>query len=370
MPITSTRERETLRHREHRTLCSSSQQRLVYTIVMLRFCPLSLKIMEKVVEIRESEKEDCPQIRALIQELADFEEMKDGPKIDYQVIEKDGFDSENPLYNCHVAVCNGKIVGYALYFYIFSTLEQKAIHLEDLYVTPDYRNKKIGSRLFDSVAKRTFDEKCQYLDFSVLSWNPAQNFYKAKGAVDLTEVEGWHMYRLNQESLQNLASKHANDLYEVRDARIEDFNSIKRMAQEGTTQKNKNEQNHDEICISIEENKDFDKPNPYSGYLVALLNDKIVGYALYCYSYSTWEGKSMYLQEFYVSENEHTANMRNDLFRAVAKKAIEEKCSRIDFWMLDPKNAGKFYSCNGAVDLTESEEWHLYRLFEHTKKPL
>ena len=52
-----------------------------------------------------------------------------------------------------MAVCDGKVVGYALYFYIFSTLDQKAIHLEDLYVTPDFRQKYVGSRLFDSVAK-------------------------------------------------------------------------------------------------------------------------------------------------------------------------------------------------------------------------
>ena len=69
----------------------------------------------------------------------------------------------------------------------------------------------------------------------------------------------------------------------------------------------------------ISENNEFDKKSSYFGYLVITLNDKVVGYALYCYAYSTWEGKSMYLLEFYVSPNEHKANIRSDLFSAVAK---------------------------------------------------
>jgi GNAT superfamily N-acetyltransferase len=68
-------------------------------------------------------------------------------------LEKDGFDSENPLFKCHVAVCDNKIIGYALYFYIYSTLNKKIMHLEDLYVTPEYRQKYVGSRLFDAIAK-------------------------------------------------------------------------------------------------------------------------------------------------------------------------------------------------------------------------
>jgi len=43
------------------------------------------------------------------------------------------------------------------------------------------------------------------LDFAVLNWNPAQGFYKAKGAVNITEQEGWHHYRLDREALAKLA---------------------------------------------------------------------------------------------------------------------------------------------------------------------
>lgn len=45
---------------------------------------------------------------------------------------------------------------------------------------------------------------CPRLDFSVLNWNPAQEFYKRKGAQDLTAAEGWHRFRMNKESIAAL----------------------------------------------------------------------------------------------------------------------------------------------------------------------
>ena len=32
--------------------------------------------------------------------------------------------------------------------------------------------------------------------------SPAGSFYKSKGAVDITEKEGWHHYRLNEEEMK------------------------------------------------------------------------------------------------------------------------------------------------------------------------
>lgn len=46
-----------------------------------------------------------------------------------------------------------QLIGYAIYFYSYSTWEGKSIYLEDLYVTPEYRAKGVGSALFNKVAK-------------------------------------------------------------------------------------------------------------------------------------------------------------------------------------------------------------------------
>jgi hypothetical protein len=58
---------------------------------------------------------------------------------------------------------------------------------------------------FSCSFQRAFESHCCRLDFAVLSWNPAQDFYKAKGAINITEEEGWHHYRLDREALAKLS---------------------------------------------------------------------------------------------------------------------------------------------------------------------
>lgn len=77
--------------------------------------------------------------------------------------------------------------------------------LEDLYVKPEYRNHQVGSKLFDAVVKTAHDEDCRRMDFEVLDWNPARRFYHRKGAVDVSESEGWHMYRVTKERMREIA---------------------------------------------------------------------------------------------------------------------------------------------------------------------
>lgn len=49
------------------------------------------------------------------------------------------------------------------------------------------------------------ENKCYQLDFIVLNWNPAQEFYKKRGACDLTVEEKWHRYRFSNDDLKKLA---------------------------------------------------------------------------------------------------------------------------------------------------------------------
>lgn len=100
------------------------------------------------------------------------------------------------------------------------------MYLEDIYVTPDFRGQDVGSQLLKAVAKvfglinnhirnvrlitkylqEAVENDCHKLDFVVLNWNPAQEFYKKYGANDLTSKEQWHYYRFSEEELKKLAS--------------------------------------------------------------------------------------------------------------------------------------------------------------------
>jgi len=52
-----------------------------------------------------------------------------------------------------------EVIGYALYFHKYSTWEGKGIHLEDFYVTPNYRHKGIGTKLLRRLAKVCLKKK-------------------------------------------------------------------------------------------------------------------------------------------------------------------------------------------------------------------
>ena len=102
--------------------------------------------------IRNSEKNDMPQVLGLINELAVFEKEEDAVEVTVEQLEKDGF-GENPLFHCFVAESDSKIVGMALVYSRYSTWKGPVIHLEDLIVTEEYRGTGLGSSLLTSVVK-------------------------------------------------------------------------------------------------------------------------------------------------------------------------------------------------------------------------
>uniref|UniRef100_T1H518 GNAT family N-acetyltransferase n=1 Tax=Megaselia scalaris TaxID=36166 RepID=T1H518_MEGSC len=54
--------------------------------------------------VRRGQKEDCVTVRAMIQELADFEKMPDGPEISADDIARDaGYTGEHPLIHLYIA---------------------------------------------------------------------------------------------------------------------------------------------------------------------------------------------------------------------------------------------------------------------------
>ncbi|XP_045503533.1 thialysine N-epsilon-acetyltransferase [Colias croceus] len=168
------------------------------------------KYKDSDITIREAKHEDMEAVAEMIQELADFEKMPDGPKLSVKDLQRDGFESNPPVFRCLVAeVANNQkpVVGYALYFPTYSTWQGRAMMLEDLYVRPSERKRGVGKKLFNAVAKQASSSGCSRLEFHVLEWNDARSFYERKGAVNLTNTEQWCYYRLTGDALQQAASE-------------------------------------------------------------------------------------------------------------------------------------------------------------------
>ena len=135
------------------------------------------------LEIRKATENDLPEVKALIQELADFEKEPDAVTITLDQLKEDGFGS-NPVYWILVAEMGGQIIGMSFYYIRYSTWKGKCLHLEDLVVKNDYRRMGVGKLLFDATIDKAKEMNAVLMTWQVLDWNEsAINFYKKYNTV-------------------------------------------------------------------------------------------------------------------------------------------------------------------------------------------
>lgn len=97
-------------------------------------------------------------------------------------------------------------------------------------------------------------------------------------------------------------------------------------------------------------------------FFVAEDQEKIVGLALYFYSYSTWKGKCLYLEDLIVTESYRGQGLGRRLLDAVVMKAQAENAKRVVWQVLDWNTPTiDFYKSLGAELLPE---WITCRLTE------
>ena len=152
--------------------------------------------------IRPATPEDVPEILAMIAELADYERAPHEATATAAQLRSALFSSTPAVY-AHVAVDGGDVVGFALWFLNFSTWRGvHGIYLEDLYVRPGARGGGFGKALLAELARICEERGYARLDWWVLHWNPAREFYDAIGAEPMSD---WLPYRLTGEPLYALA---------------------------------------------------------------------------------------------------------------------------------------------------------------------
>ena len=148
-------------------------------------------------------KEDTDVILDFIQKLAKYEKLADEVFATETKLKETLF-SDTPLAHVIFAELNGKKAGFALYFFKYSTfLAQPTLHLEDLFVLPEFRGKSIGKGLILYLSKLALEQNCGRMEWDVLDWNkPAIEFYDSLGAKPLKD---WFTYRLSKEAMSKLS---------------------------------------------------------------------------------------------------------------------------------------------------------------------
>jgi len=156
------------------------------------------------IVIRNAVIDDCTLIKSFIQQLADYEKLSDQVVASVSDLEKTLFGDKH-YAEVVIAELNQKAVGFALFFHNYSTFIGKpGIYLEDLFVIPEARGRKVGKFLLIHLAQIAVQRDCARFEWSVLDWNqPAIDFYRSIGAVGM---EQWTVQRLDGELLSKLAA--------------------------------------------------------------------------------------------------------------------------------------------------------------------
>jgi GNAT superfamily N-acetyltransferase len=154
-------------------------------------------------EIRSASEGDVPVILSLIRELAEYERAPDAV-VATEAALRDVLFGPKRSADVLLALESGEAVGFAVYFYNFSTwLGRPGLYLEDLFVRPAVRGKGFGRALLERLAQIAKERGCGRMEWAVLDWNdPAIQFYRKLGAEPMNE---WTVFRLTQEGIAKLA---------------------------------------------------------------------------------------------------------------------------------------------------------------------
>jgi len=151
-----------------------------------------------MINIRVAQQQDMKAVLGLITELAIYEKEPEAVIVTEQDLITHGFSEDR--FDCFVAEHEEQgVIGMALYYPRYSTWKGPTLHLEDLYVKPEFREHGVGKQLFDAVVKVAAEQNVGRMEWTVLEWNePALNFYKK---YDASLDPEWHLGTLTRAQL-------------------------------------------------------------------------------------------------------------------------------------------------------------------------
>jgi len=141
--------------------------------------------------VRRATSADTEAILQLVDALADYESLTRPTAEAKKRLAAD----MGKRFDAWIAQVDGKSAGYAFVFETYSSfLALPTLYLEDLFVLPEYRSRKVGLALFTEMLEEAKRRGCGRMEWTVLDWNElAINFYKRAGA---EHMKAWHHYRI------------------------------------------------------------------------------------------------------------------------------------------------------------------------------
>ena len=155
------------------------------------------------IEIRSATANDAGILLDLIRELAVYEKQPVSVvRASEEDLRRDGFGPER-RFESRLAFIDGRPAGFTLFFPDYSTWEGRpGLFLEDIFVAEWARRRGIGRALMADLAAIALGRGWRRINFRVLTWNPAREFYHSLG---FAHIDEWLPYRIEGAGLRRLA---------------------------------------------------------------------------------------------------------------------------------------------------------------------
>ena len=156
------------------------------------------------IDIRRATARDAAVILKLVDDLAKYERLTP-PDAAAQARLICDMSGEHPLFEVYLAEYRGEPAGYAIALESYSSfLALPTLYVEDLFVMPEHRGKKIGYAIFTELAKEALRRGCGRMEWTALDWNIlATDFYKRLGGRHVEDLQFFRMLRPEIERLAN-----------------------------------------------------------------------------------------------------------------------------------------------------------------------
>jgi len=160
------------------------------------------------ITMRFATIDDVGVLLQLIRGLAVYEKAPDAVVATEEDLRQHGFGPKRHFESL-LAFLDGEPAGFALFHPRFSTwLGRPGVYLEDIFVTEAARGRGVGRRLMARLAAIAVERGWERIDFQVLDWNPAREFYRRLGIEHLGD---WLRYGADAAALRRLAAEDLPD---------------------------------------------------------------------------------------------------------------------------------------------------------------
>jgi GNAT superfamily N-acetyltransferase len=285
---------------------------------------------------------------------------------------RDAFGSQK-LVEFIVVKMKGEVIGFASFFYLYSTWEGRSIFTDDVIVSSHCSEMNVDVFILKKIAEMALHRKCSRLQFYINKTdNLSREKYQKLGGTPLQE---WLTVRLSKTPLTAFANEpnQMTGQFLIRPAMKEDVESILYMIQclaeyekePFGVKIDKNilledgfgsipyyrcfiAESHDDSLV-IETNSDLKSDKmPH--------NPKIVGIALYYVIYCKRKGKVLHLEDLYVKERFRNRGLGTALMKECAKVGLAEGCNEMNWQVLDwNQNAIDLYEKIGGKIMYDLE---------------